>query len=131
MPTNDGDSRSFLLGAVGIRDDGAKVSAKNGATQYSTFIEDFRKNVHSHAEGRLLRKLGRNGIIYVARVAKLDGGLAMARPCGLCRHRIKSSGVKKVFYSIDNNHYGIYFVEADSDRIVECRKSNFHQMNIA
>jgi hypothetical protein len=65
----------------------------------------------------LLRKLGKNGIIYVSRIAKGTGKLAMARPCGICQVRIKSAKVSKVYYSINESQYGVWFPEKDTDKI--------------
>lgn len=113
------DKRNFILGAIGIRKDGVSVSAKNGAVISSTF-DDYRIISDAHAECRVIRKLGKLGTIYVARVLKKDGSLAMARPCGICRLRIQAAQVKKVYYSIDQYHYGLYDpTETEADRIYE------------
>jgi hypothetical protein len=115
------DKRNFILGAIGIRKDGVSVSAKNGAVISSTF-DDYRIISDAHAECRVIRKLGKCGTIYVSRVLKKDGTLAMARPCGICRLRIQAAQVKKVYYSIDPYHYGLYdptASENDMDRIYE------------
>lgn len=117
IPNNDSDLRKFWLGAVGIRDDGVTVSAKNGAITYSTSVEYYNLNPHSHAEGRLLRKLGKNGVVYVARVSKGDGNMAMARPCHMCQIRLRSAKVKKVYYTINNSQYGVWYPESDTDRV--------------
>jgi tRNA(Arg) A34 adenosine deaminase TadA len=115
-PTIEDDPRNFWVGCVGVRDDGAIVSAKNGAV-FSTDVDNYQLLPDSHAEGRVLRKLGKGGIIYVARISKSAGGYAMARPCGMCQIRIKSFDVKKVYYSINDTHYGIWFPEDDEDKV--------------
>lgn len=120
VPHFDQDRRNFWLGAIGIRADGATVSSRNGAVSYSASVETYHLNPNSHAEGRLLRKLGKGGIVYVARVFRKDRTLAMARPCGMCQTRLKAFGVKKVFYTIDDHHYGIWYPDKDKDKIVEC-----------
>lgn len=120
MPTIDNDKRSFFLGAIGIRNDGAVVCSKNGACEFSTSIKEYQLQPNAHAEGRVLRKLGKNGIIFVARVSKRDGSLAMSRPCSMCRTRLKGFKVKKVYYTIDSLHYGIWDPKTDKDRIFEC-----------
>ena len=119
LPNNDYDKRSFWLGCVGIREDGAVVSSRNGSTAFSSSVEHYQLEPSSHAEGRVLRKLGKNGIIFVARIAKKDGSLAMARACAMCRTRIKAFKVKRVYYSIDNEHYGIWFPKYDYDKIFD------------
>lgn len=114
------DSRSYFIGCIGIRQDGAIVSGKNGAVKFSDNIRRQHILPTAHAEGRVLAKLGKNSsALYVSRVARKDGSLAMARPCKMCRVRIKAMRVNKVFYSIDNDHYGIWFVEKNYDKIFE------------
>lgn len=118
-----GDRRNFLLGSIGIRKDGATVSAKNGAVISSSTFEDYRVVSDAHAECRVLRKLGKGGILYVSRILKKDGSLAMARPCHICQARIRAARVLKVFYTIDDYHYGIFdpsiSPEENSDKIYE------------
>lgn len=118
VPTDPNDKRNFILGAVGIRKDGVIVSAKNGAVICSTF-DEYRIISDAHAECRVIRKLGKQGVIYVSRVLKKDGTLAMARPCGACRLRIQAAQVRRVYYTIDEYHYGIYDPHHDTDRIYE------------
>lgn len=119
VPNDGNDKRNFWLGAIGIRNDGVSVSSKNGASAFSASVETYHLTPNSHAEGRLLRKLGKYGVVYVARVSRKDRSLAMARPCSMCRIRLKANRVIKVYYTIDQNHYGIWFPNNDSDRIYE------------
>lgn len=108
--------RNFLLGCVGIRRDGAIVSAKNGAVISSTF-DQYRIISDAHAECRVLRKLGKGGVLYVSRVLKKDGTYAMAKPCKVCSARIQHAKVQKVFFTIDQEHYGVWFPELDVYKI--------------
>jgi tRNA(Arg) A34 adenosine deaminase TadA len=120
LPTNDNErQRNYYLGCVGIRRDGTSVFSKNGATSDSTPIENPRYLLipSSHAEGRVLRKLGKGGDIFVARVSKEDHALLMARPCGMCRNCIHAMNVKKVFYTINNYYYGIFDPNTGKDRV--------------
>jgi cytidine deaminase len=116
LPTNDQDARAFWLGAIGIRKDGAIVVARNGAV-HSTIIENYQLIPGAHAEGRILRKIDWGGTIFVARVLKKDRSLAMSSPCDMCRTRIKSKGIKKVYYTINESQYGIWDVRKDVDRV--------------
>lgn len=121
LPDFDFDKRNFWLGCIGIRKDGALVSSKNG----SVFCTNAPKNTYkvipsAHAEGRVLRKLGKGGTIFVARVSKKNGKLAMSRPCPTCQTRIKSFNVKKVYYSINEHQYGIWDVKKDTDIVFDC-----------
>ena len=120
VPNDGNDKRNFWLGAIGIRNDGVSVSSKNGASAFSASVETYHLTPNSHAEGRLLRKLGKYGVVYVARVSRKDRSLAMARPCGMCQIRLRGYNVRKVFYTIDDNHYGIWYPDKDRDKIIEC-----------
>lgn len=113
LPTQPNDSRHFWLGCIGIRDDGAIVSSKNGAMLFSSTIEDYQRVPTSHAEGRVLRKLGRDGILFVARVSRQDGSLKMSMPCVVCSNCIRAHKVNKVFYTINPIQYGIWNVKKD------------------
>jgi tRNA(Arg) A34 adenosine deaminase TadA len=117
LPTTDHDLRKYWLGSVGIRDDGTLVSSKNGEMNISTTVKNFQVYANSHAEGRLLRKLGMHGEVYVARVSKKDKSLAMARPCPMCQTRLRAAKVSKVYYTINNNQYGIWYPDSDTDRV--------------
>lgn len=121
MPSVVNDRREFWLGCIGIRKDGAIVSSKNGPVNLSLPQDKFvkktsRRNIFyptSHAEGRVLRKLGYGGILYVARVSRLTGGYTIAKPCEMCATRIKSKRVEKVYYTISNKQYGVWHVKKD------------------
>ena len=120
LPTNDNERRrNYYLGSVGIRKDGTKVFSKNGATSDSTPVENPRYLLipSSHAECRVLRKLGKDGVMFVARVSKEDHVLLMARPCQMCVVKICSMGVKKVYYTVNSTQYGVFLPEDGTDRI--------------
>jgi cytidine deaminase len=118
MPTNDDfDVRSFLLGAIGIRKDGAMVCSKNGAVMDSTSMDNWHSIAGSHAEARLVRKLGKGGVVFISRVARKDGCLAMAKPCSTCSNILKFAKVKKVIYSVNPLQYGVWIPKIDKDFI--------------
>lgn len=119
MPSNpDEELRNFYIGCIGIRDDGVLVSAKNGAV-FSTTTEHYQKLPSAHAEGRVLRKLGHNGTMYVSRVAKSNGDYAMSMPCPICQVRIKSFNVRKVVYTINKAQFGVWNVKKDIHKVYE------------
>lgn len=120
LPTVDNDKRHFFIGAVGLRADGAQVVARNGAVQFYEQIKRNQLLPGSHAETRCLKKMNCGGTLYVARIAKLNGEFAMSRPCLICRNHIKAKHVDKVYYTIDNNHYGIWYPKKDFDKIIHC-----------
>jgi tRNA(Arg) A34 adenosine deaminase TadA len=96
---NNLDKRCFLLGAVGIRNDGAMISAINGSSEYP--------NRHAHAKKKALSMMDFYATIYVVRVRVGNGTLAMARPCKSCMKALKSKKIKRIYYSISNNEYGV------------------------
>jgi cytidine deaminase len=119
LPHDPMDLRNFWLGCIGIRQDGAMVSSRNGAAEHSTSVKHYQLVPSAHAEGRVLRKLGWGGTIFVARVSRKDRSLAMARPCGMCQVRLKAFNVKKVYYTINPDQYGLWNPITDTDRIYD------------
>jgi len=113
------DQRGFWLGCVGIRKDGAMIFSKNGAV-YATMTEDYQLLPGSHAECRAIQKMDYGGVLYVARVKRKDRTLGMARPCLMCQIKIKAKGIKKVYYTINPNQYGVWSVKKDTDRMYSC-----------
>lgn len=93
------DCRSHQLGAVGLRSDGALVCASNGPVRFSP------RAVH-HAEMRLCRKLDYYGTVFVAR-RLASGGWGLARPCIDCQRILRSRRVRRVYYTVNQNEYGV------------------------
>ena len=93
------DTRSFFLGAVGMRNDGVIVQSRNIAAKDVT--------PDAHAEARLVKKLTHDSIVWVARVGKGTKDWALARPCDGCQLRMKLAGVRKVVYTISNSEWGV------------------------
>lgn len=116
------DPRNFYLGCVGIRQDGVLVSAKNGAVGSTKSINNYQLVPTSHAEGRTLRKMGKGGVLFVARVAKKDGNYAMSAPCGMCQLLIRAAKIKKVYFTVSPIQYGIWTPSNDSYRFVTIKK---------
>jgi hypothetical protein len=92
------DLRSFLVGATGLRSDGAMVHAYNGAAP--------DKCAHIHAEARLCAKLDVGATVWVARATK-DGSLALAKPCANCERIMRRKGVKRVIFSTGPDSYEV------------------------
>lgn len=94
-----GEKRQFMLGAVGLRNDGVIVTSRNVASP------DPAPN--HHAETRLVRKLTPGSTVWVARVAKGTGDWAMSRPCNGCMQRLRAAGVSRVVYTVGPNEWGV------------------------
>lgn len=94
------DQRNFIVGCVAIRDDGVLVGAINGPTQFPERT--------AHAEYRASKKMDYNSTVYVARVRRCDGALALARPCDDCQKVLIHRKIKRVYYTVSNDQYGIW-----------------------
>lgn len=92
------DSRNYVFGAVAVRSDGTKVFSRNGMNK----DKDFR----CHAEARICRKLDIGAIVWVVRVSRATGTLLFARPCHHCQKILRTTGVRKCYYSISETEYG-------------------------
>lgn len=100
VAVNNGDqTRSFCLGAIAIRRDQAVVRSHNGSA--------YVPYGPAHAERRCLAKAGRGAELYVARVARRDAKLALARPCNGCWLFMRRHCVTRCYYTISENEYGI------------------------
>lgn len=94
----NGVKRQYRLGAIGIRTDGATVSASN--------ISSRAPHPRAHAEARLTRKLDIGSTVYVVRITR-TGELTSARPCGACRQIMLQRGIVRCYYSISEDEYGV------------------------
>lgn len=99
VATRGSKFRHYLVGAVGVRRDGAVVQSYNGSTTHIC--------PSGHAEARLCRKLDAGSVVYVARVGRGNGKMAMARPCAGCERALRLRGVSRVVYSICDREYGV------------------------
>jgi tRNA(Arg) A34 adenosine deaminase TadA len=112
------DFREYRLGSVAVRKDGAIVKSRNGSSYCSVYsAENFKHFPEIHSEFRSLSKAGMYATeMYVARILK-NGKTAMARPCVHCQVLIKNKKVKKVYYTINDTQYGIWFPKEGHDII--------------
>lgn len=101
------DNRTFLLGSVGVRNDGVLVAARNIAAP------DCAPD--HHAETRLARKLTPGSTVWVARVARRDGRWALAKPCRGCERRLRAAGVERIVYTIGPEEWGVIDVLSNKE----------------
>lgn len=66
----------------------------------------LHRSPDSHAEARLFRKLDYGSTVYVARIRRDNGLIAMAKPCKTCQSVMKNRGVKQCFYTISPSEFG-------------------------
>lgn len=95
-----GVKRRYQLAAVGIRHDGVVVSSRNSSA--------VDKTPSAHAEARLARKLTPGSIVFVARKRRDRKNPGTAKPCKNCMTRLRSVGVKRVYYTTDD---GFAFID--------------------
>jgi tRNA(Arg) A34 adenosine deaminase TadA len=93
--------RKAILGCVVVRSDGAVVSSRNGSTPMP-----WGTSPTCHAERKAIRKSDYGATLYVARVKK-TGEIAMAKPCEACMNALRSKKVKKIYYTINDQEYGV------------------------
>lgn len=91
--------KSYLLGAVAIRQDGAVVTSINGTDKFP--------NPMCHAEQRVIRKAGHGATVFVARISRDKKHFKLAMPCPSCVAALRNCKVKKVYYSVDDGIYGM------------------------
>ena len=99
---NKYDGRHYLLGAVGVRGDGTLVRASNGRTP--------KPKREMHAEYRVTKKLDHDAVVYVARVLS-DGSYGMAMPCVSCLKAMKTKQVKRVYFTISDDDFGMIVLQ--------------------
>jgi hypothetical protein len=92
------DVRNFRIAALGVRSDGAIVTATNGAV-LQTGVMKYNSFPRAHAEARLSRKLDVGSVVYVARASKLHGHGVLAKPCPTCKQFLVSRGCQRVVYT--------------------------------
>jgi tRNA(Arg) A34 adenosine deaminase TadA len=96
--------KNFLLAAVVQRRVGAVLVSTNSKTEVPA--------PSCHAEARAIRKADVGATLFVARVTR-DGEWAISKPCKHCQALIRNRGIKKVYYTIGPNEYGIWNVGKD------------------
>lgn len=91
---------------------------KQGSNSFVRHYQKVANNTHcetTHAEQdavlRVRSKVDLRGAkIFVVRVRSLnspEGKMGMARPCSICQEVLKSYGIKRAVYSINDDEYGV------------------------
>lgn len=111
--TSKNDRRAFFIGAIGIRSDGTVVKAFNSPAE--------NRNRCIHAEYRLSKKLDYDADVYIARVRMDDYEFGMARPCISCQKTLRTKKVRRIYYTIDKNRYGMINFNDNLEKIYVCQ----------
>ena len=101
------DQRTYRIGAVAVRRDGAVVSARNGSAE--------RRTPEIHAEARISRKLDLFATVYVARVSAADNW-ALARPCPDCMRTLARKSAT-VYWTVGPGEYHCLALPTSSTRL--------------
>jgi len=95
-------TRNFIHGAVGIRKDGAIVKSLNSSSEVP--------NRKLHSEYRVCAKMDFGGEVYVARVRLDTMEFGISKPCKDCIKVMTHRGVKRVYYTIGPDEYGVIYL---------------------
>jgi len=107
---DDNVRKQFYVACVSKRRDGAIVVSVNGSSRAQPVPS-------AHAEIRALKKSGSDSVLYVARVLRDKKTLAIAKPCKKCQAAIRNKRVLQVFFTVDDEFYGVWNVKKDAWRL--------------
>ena len=109
------DKRSFLIGCVAVRNDGALVRSRNSPVVMGNV--EHTSYPRAHAEFKISKKLDVGAIVFVCRIRELDGKYKLARPCPSCQMILRNCGVKTVYYTINDVEYGVLDLDKMIDKV--------------
>jgi len=102
---------AIIVAGGNILSIGFNNSKRNG------FVDAFKNpdrpwsNIHAEIDAilRARKKIDLSGSkIYIARTEKvMSDMIATARPCEMCQRALRSYGIKKAYYTIDNDTYAV------------------------
>jgi tRNA(Arg) A34 adenosine deaminase TadA len=105
-------NEDYKHGAVLVKG-GSIISVSHNVSIPSKFADRYK--IHGgiatrHAEINCVlgldKKVTSGAVLFVVRVSR-GGNLRLSKPCPMCRSVLEYVGVKKVYYSIDNDEYGV------------------------
>ena len=106
------ENKDYRHGAILVKGNNVLNAASN-KNAHARFGKRFRRrdkgNPTYHAElGCILgldRSVTRGADLYVVRVGRA-GTLRLSKPCHMCEAALKHVGVRRVYYSINENEFG-------------------------
>lgn len=105
-------NEDYKHGAVLVRG-GSVINSSYNMSIPSKFAD--RHKIHDgiatrHAEVNVVLGIDRsmtvNAVVYVVRVSR-GGNFRLSKPCAMCLSIMKFVGIKRVYYSISNDEYGV------------------------
>jgi len=101
-------------GAILIKG-GSVINVSFNKDNYSSFGTRFRSPLRGHATVHaelgcilgLLRDVTAGADLYVCRINR-KGEFRFSKPCSMCHHALKHVGVKRVYYTTNNNTIEMY-----------------------
>jgi len=107
---------NFRHGAVLIGGGSSILGLGVNSDKYSSIGSRYRPPEKGestyHAEiaaiSNIPRKITKGSTIFVARISKNNSDTRLSKPCPMCHEVLKAQGVKKVFYTVDNETIGFY-----------------------
>lgn len=118
----------YHLAAIIIRG-GSVISVGFNKVNTNAFVEhytdlargrgrDFCLSTHAEQDA-ILKARGKVNLrgckIFVARRKKIDGSPGMARPCPICENALQSYGIRKAYYTINEEQYGKMLIKPNGD----------------
>lgn len=107
---------NFRHGSVLIGRGDALIGMGINSEKYSSVGARYRPDHKGystyHAEivsvNNVPRHVTKGATIFVARVSKGTGEDRLSKPCPMCHEVLKAQGVKKVYYTVDDENIGFY-----------------------
>lgn len=123
---------AIIVGGGSVLSIGFNKMSRNSFVQHLSVDPSYNKPfINKHAElDAILRarnKIDLSGCkIYVARIKRLYKEIGMARPCVVCQNALFRYGIKRAYYTIDQENYGILTIKPNgqtSDKIISIGNS--------
>lgn len=84
-------------------------------------IRDYCLSTHAEMDAvlRARNTLDLSGTkIYVSRILK-KGGVGLSRPCPICQSILYNYGIRRAYYTINDNEYGVMRITKNSSEITD------------
>lgn len=104
-------NEKWMLGSVITKGGSVLAIGMNKPKNDPAYIDFWHCSVHAEIDA--LKKITKGDkdakgcIMYVARICK-GGDVGLAKPCTRCKATLQQANIKRVFYTIDNETYGVW-----------------------